>query len=126
MPVVLQCLGLNLDRVDLDPVIEVGAHGDRAAVDVPAMVRFHAGLVPGSLCRLLGGESAYPSGLADAGLWVLDPNHVRPGLSTLHNAIAEPGGVLARSLGAGGLIRGCGGDEVRHYAAVLSARSLEM
>ena len=50
-------------------------------------------------------------GLLIAGLGVLDADHVRPGGAALHDAIAEPGRVLAG---------GCG-----HQAAVLSASSLE-
>jgi len=48
----MQCLGLNLDRVSLDPVIEIRAHGDGAVVDVAALVCFKPRFVAG--CDRLG------------------------------------------------------------------------
>jgi hypothetical protein len=93
--VVLQCLGLDLHRMGFDPVIEVRADGDRAAVDVPALVCFDAGLVAGGLGLFLRSETADPLGSADTGLWILNADDVGPGGSSLHDAIVELGGGLA-------------------------------
>src|SRR5215471_9996344 len=96
----------------VDPVIQVRRDGDPVAVDVLAMPGLDPALVAGGLGFFLGGEAADPLGLADARLRVLDADHVGPGTAALHDAVAEPWGVLAG---------GCG-----HQAAVLSASSLEM
>jgi hypothetical protein len=106
--VVLQRFGFDLHRMGFDPVIEVRADGDRAAVDVPALVCFDPGVVSGGFGFFLRSEAAHPLGFADAGLGVLDADDVGPGGSALHDATAELGSGLAG-----------------HYAAVLSASSLE-
>ena len=111
-PVVGQGPWLDLHRMSVDPVVQIPCHGDPVAVDVFTVPGLHPGFVPSGLGVLLGGEAAEPPGLADARLRVLDADHVRPGGAAFHDAIAEPGRVLA---GGGG-----------HQAAVLSASSLEM
>jgi hypothetical protein len=109
----------------VDPVSEICGHSDPVVVDVLAPVGLDPVLVAGGLGGFLGGEAADPPGLADSCLRVLDADYIGSGVPPLHDAVAEPGGVLAWSLPAAGLVGGCGGRGFGHYAAVLSARSLE-
>src|SRR5215470_4443599 len=74
--IVLQCLGLDLNRMCFDPLVKVRSNGDRVVVDVLALAGFDAGLVAGGLGGFLGGEPADPSRLADPCLGVLDADDV--------------------------------------------------
>jgi hypothetical protein len=76
VPVVGECLGLDLDRVSFNPFVEVFADRDRVAVDVLASSGFDTGFVAGGLGVVLGGEAAHPSRLTLSGSGVSDPDHV--------------------------------------------------
>ena len=107
---------LDLHRVRVDPVIQVGGDCDPVAVDVLATPGLYPPLVTSGLGFFLGGEAANPPGLADSSCGVFDANHVRPGVTAFHDAIPEPGSVLVRLVPV----------RFGHQAAVLSASSLEM
>lgn len=89
--VVLERLGFDLDGVGLDPFIEVLPYADRVPVDVLTAASLDPRLVTSRLCFIFGGEAADPFGFALAGLRIPDADHVVPGATSLHYAVAELG-----------------------------------
>jgi hypothetical protein len=74
--VVLERLGLDLDGVSLDPLIEIAADGDRVPVDVLACASSNPRLVTRGLGVCLALESSDPLGFALASFRVFDPDDV--------------------------------------------------
>src|SRR5215469_3629657 len=91
MPVVLQGLGLDLQRVGGQPLIKIGADRDQVPLDVLARPGADAGLVTCSLSLCLGSEPSDPARPAHSTVRIVDPDDVRPGATALHEPVPKLG-----------------------------------
>jgi hypothetical protein len=111
--VVLEGLGLDLDSVGFDPLIQVAADGHRAPVYVLARAGSDPRLITCGFGILLGREAADPPGPALASSGIFDPDNVRPGFAAFHDPVAD----LRCSCHPTARLLALAGRDLRHQAA---------
>ena len=111
MAVVGEGLGLDLDGVGVEPLVQVLGDGDGVAVDVLTAPCLDPCLVAGLFGGVFCGEAADPLGFGDTGFGVGDADDVGPGATALHDPVTQLGPVAL------GLARRVRGGGVAHQAA---------